>query len=203
MIFIKKLNRMLSKNKEYFITFVLFFCEYCEQYVERPIVYKNYKSCGCKKKEFIGNSKNGNKHGGYGTKLYNKWLVMKRRCSPKDSENKLNYFDRDILVCQEWTDKENGFINFRDCALWNGYKEDLTIDRINNYRGYSPENCRFLTSKENSRYKRTTKLTVRIAEEIIKKYNIDKYSMRSLAKEYNVARTTISNVINGKTWRNI
>src|SRR4030042_4474565 len=61
MIFIKKLGRFLNKNGCK-VTIAIFFCVYCEQYVEREISYKNYKSCGCKKKELTIESKKGYKH---------------------------------------------------------------------------------------------------------------------------------------------
>lgn len=202
MIFIKYIGR--KENKKGNLQSVgWFFCECCEKYVERPLSYKKNKSCGCMHYIFIKESKNGFKHGGFGTKLYNKWLLMKKRCSYKDLENKSNYFDRGIIVCDKWLNKKEGFINFRDWALSHGYKEGLTIDRIDNDKGYCPENCRWITLPENSRNKRTTKLSIEKVKSIIEKYNTGKYSMRMLAQEYNVKRTTISKVVNKHTWRDV
>lgn len=51
------------------------------------------------------------------------------------------YHDRGLRVCEEWAD----FEVFRDWAMANGYAADLTIDRVDNYRGYEPGNCRWVT----------------------------------------------------------
>lgn len=56
-----------------------------------------------------------------------------------------NYHNKGIDVCDEW---KNDYTVFRDWALAHGYREDLTLDRINNNKGYSPDNCRWVTRKE-------------------------------------------------------
>ena len=67
-------------------------------------------------------------------------------------EAKRSYQDRGITVCDEWL----VFENFRDWALSHGYKEGLQIDRVNNDAGYCPENCRWVTPKENVNNRRNT-----------------------------------------------
>lgn len=79
-------------------------------------------------------------HGENRSKLHYMWLNMKKRCSPNFPQRK-DYYDRGISVCNEW---HNNFWEFRNWAIENGYKEGLTIDRINNDKGYFPENCRFV-----------------------------------------------------------
>lgn len=59
-------------------------------------------------------------------------------------------------MCNEWQDASN----FVLWALRNGYKDGLQLDRINNDGNYCPENCRFVTPKENSRNRRNTKFLV-------------------------------------------
>jgi hypothetical protein len=67
-------------------------------------------------------------------------------------KTKSHYIDRGITVCEEWVI----FENFRDWALANGYSDDLQIDREDNEKGYCPENCRWVTPKENCNNKRNT-----------------------------------------------
>lgn len=77
-------------------------------------------------------------HGQSRTRLHSVWTNMRERCSNPDSEKYPRYGGRGITVCDEWN-------NFRTFAAWaqaNGYAEGLAIDRINNDRGYSPDNCR-------------------------------------------------------------
>ena len=65
---------------------------------------------------------------------------------------KHNYQDRGITVCDEWL----VFESFRDWALSHGYKEGFQIDRIDNDKGYCPENCRWVSPKENTNNRRNT-----------------------------------------------
>ena len=86
------------------------------------------------------------KHGKCDTKLYSIWMCMRRRCYDKQVSNYSNYGGRGVTVCDEWL---HDFKSFYDWAIDNGYQENLTIDRIdNNNKGYSSDNCRWLTIKE-------------------------------------------------------
>lgn len=85
-------------------------------------------------------------------KLYNIWNTMKGRCENPNRENFKNYGGRGIVLCPEWHLAEN----FCRWALENGYKEGLQLDRKENNKGYSPENCRWVTPKTNSRNRRNT-----------------------------------------------
>lgn len=88
-------------------------------------------------------------HKGSGTKLYRVYYAMHQRCENKKTRNYKRYGGRGIKVCEEWSG-ENGFLNFREWAYANGYKEGKEIDRINNDDGYSPQNCRWATKIENA-----------------------------------------------------
>ena len=103
------------------------------------------KSCGCMRSEQV-TAKN-IKHNGCKTRLYTTWRNMIDRCNnPKNKEYR-RYGGRGINVCEEW---RTDFSVFRDWALSSGYRDDLTIDRIDNDLGYSASNCQWLTRKENS-----------------------------------------------------
>ena len=88
-------------------------------------------------------------------RIYGIWNQMKRRCSDKNNSFYKNYGAKGIEVCKVW---EESFESFYLWALNNGYHDDLTIDRIDSGEDYSPENCRWVTSKFNARYKSTTRL---------------------------------------------
>lgn len=112
-------------------------------------------SCGCYRKEHIA-AKNveNTKHGMCSHPLYITYSCMIGRCyRPNDIAYKY-YGGRGITVCDEWKNNAKAFL---DWGLANGWKEGLTIDRIDSNKGYFPENCRFATMKQqaetrNARY---------------------------------------------------
>ncbi len=86
-------------------------------------------------------------------RLFGMWMSMKSRCENPNRDKYKDYGGRGIVVCKEWHDAAV----FATWAFSNGYKEGLQIDRIDNDKGYYPENCRWVTPKKNSRNRRNTK----------------------------------------------
>ena len=118
----------------------------------RSLKTQNTKSCGCLHNEILKNRKgvkcNFYKHGKTNTRLFCIFNSMKQRCLNISNKNYKFYGGKGIKICDEWLNKEKGFINFYNWAMNNGYKENLTIDRIDNNGDYEPNNCRWTTMKK-------------------------------------------------------
>lgn len=152
----------------------------CGNEKEVPTTYLtsgDTKSCGCYRRECeIKNLKrcreNGVNitHGLSKTRLYCIWAGMKERCYNNKSTAYSNYGGRGIRVCDEWI---QDFMNFYDWSMANGYRDNLTIDRINVNGSYEPNNCRWATWKMQSYNKRNTK-NISIFNEIKNAYEFEK-----------------------------
>lgn len=191
-------NRATSKRKNGCIMWeCLCNCGKITLVTTRDLNSGNTKSCGCMKNaHFIGDKNPKYSHGQTGTRLYAIWKTMKRRC---DSENTIqfhNYGGRGIRVCDEW----KRFQPFYDWSMKNGYNKNLTIDRIDHDLGYFPQNCQWITLKENIRKSPSVKLTMRKAEAI--RFLKTNYSVtnRKLGEIYGVHKDTIGSVIRKEIW---
>lgn len=118
--------------------------------------YGHTQSCGCLRKEVVSRPRNNiikpesipvHKK----VRLYRIWEGMRARCNNPNKDGFKYYGGRGIKVCPEWDSYEI----FEEWAYSHGYREYLTIDRINNDKGYSPDNCRWATWKEQAANKRT------------------------------------------------
>ena len=85
----------------------------------------------------------------------NIWRAMKERCYNSKCEAYHNYGGRGIIVCDEWL---HNFKAFYDWSITNGYRDDLTIDRIDVNGNYEPSNCRWVTRLTQANNQRTNHL---------------------------------------------
>ena len=114
-------------------------------------------SCGCYRKEKGRQSltTHGLSKKPHGKRLEKILANMKYRCNNPHWPQYKYYGGRGIKVCKEW---ETSFVSFYEWAISNGYEKGLTIDRIDNNKGYSPDNCRWANNIEQQRNKRNNRL---------------------------------------------
>ena len=103
------------------------------------------ESCGCRSKS--------RKHGLHRHKLYNVWQGLKTRCNNPNSNRFKYYGGKGIKVCEEWLE----FNNFFNWAVTHGYKEGLTLDRLDSEKGYSLDNCQWVDYKHQNSHKSNQK----------------------------------------------
>lgn len=99
-------------------------------------------------------------HGASGTRLHSLWCGMKGRCKGNNLLGKKYYAECGILVCAQWQSYET----FRDWAMVNGYRDNLEIDRIDNDKGYYPDNCRWVTRHQQMQNTRSRRVKNRTSQ---------------------------------------
>lgn len=134
---------------------------------------KPIRSCGCMQRH--------PKHNLSLSRIYKIYNGIRKRCFNKNAHNYKTYGGRGITMCKEWKDN---FMSFYNWAINNGYKDNLTIDRINNDGNYEPNNCRWATRIEQNE-NRSNKIRI--------KYNNKYYSLKELSKILNINLNTIRN----------
>ena len=123
-------------------------CMFCDVQIEMRLVdLKDRHSCYCRCNAIHLN--NGIKD----TRLQVIFNKMKNRCYNDTNKDYRFYGGKGIKVCTDWMKNP---CNFEMWAFENGYKSNLTIDRIDSSKNYSPENCRWITREDNARYKSST-----------------------------------------------
>lgn len=147
------------------------------------LVNGHTQSCGCLARELFMHNKLRETHNESRTRLYRVWQSMKQRCYDKSTNAYEYYGGRGITVCDDWLRYEN----FSEWAHKSGYAENLTIDRIDNNKGYGPDNCRWATIKEQNRNKRTSHII---------EFNGAKECLAYWSEKLNIPMSTMVNRIN-------
>jgi hypothetical protein len=140
----------------------------CDCGVIRVVAGSNLRSggstsCGCFRDEIAMGRGRTHGHAGLGkaSRTYRLWASMLHRVRNKNNRSRAIYFDRGIGVCDRWLKFEN-FIS----DMGERPSPDHTIDRIDNDKGYSPENCRWATSKQQARNRRNNRFVEAFGERL-------------------------------------
>lgn len=174
----------------------------------RNLISGHTKSCGCysyecKKDKSI-------KYRKYAISCVNDRLyrlygsIIQRTTNLRKDNHNHTYIEKNIKMCDEW---RNDFNKFKEWALENGYdysknSNEQTIDRIDNDKGYYPENCRFVSRQENNKNESKKRGIICLSKEQqneIKELYKNGFSSRKIAPKYKVSKTTILNVIKALT----
>jgi hypothetical protein len=158
--------------------------------VGSDLISNKSTSCGCKRSASLSafNKETKTSHGMRYTRLYREWRSMKNRCSCENWEDYGNYGGRGITVCPEWADS---FEAFRDWALANGYRDDLTLDRRDVDGNYEPSNCRWATQAQQANNKRNSRYL---------EYNGEVKTVKEWADELGLNYSTLYSRITTKGW---
>lgn len=113
-------------------------------------------SCGCLKSEMLrASARHGHSRRNGCSRAYRAWCSMKSRCSASKKSHRARYFERGVSFCKRWEKFENFLADM-------GEPEDgMTLDRVNNSRGYSKNNCRWASQSQQVRNRERT-LKVRV-----------------------------------------
>ena len=170
-------KKVYNKNFEYYLCK----CECGNECIVEKSALKlsSTKSCGCLQKEKLEQIHiNCRKHGLSNSRIYHTWQSMKQRCFDIKDKHYKHYGARNITICNEWLD----FTSFYNWAMQNGYNDTLTIERINVNGNYEPNNCKWITAKEQAKNKRNS---IKIL------YNNKTYTVKEFTILKNIPQTTL------------
>lgn len=139
--------------------FYLCICECSKEIVSHlsDLKRSHTRSCGCLQKEKVQTQGFRNKtHGMVNSREFRSWEAMKRRCLNQKDPSYKNYGGRGILICDRWMKFENFYEDMGKRP------EKMSLERINNNRGYSKDNCKWATMKEQQNNKRDKKISLSV-----------------------------------------
>jgi hypothetical protein len=138
-IIVEELTYKIGEHNQKTVKAKCLFCNSIKKYTYTRLLNNKIKSCGCiaKPKHPLSANK---------IRLRGVFKGMKKRCYSDLDKSWHIYGGRGIKICEEWLSSPIKFIQW---SLENGYKQGLQIDRIDNDGNYEPNNCRFVTTKEN------------------------------------------------------
>lgn len=128
-------------------------CGIIKIYGRSNLAHGHSTSCGCRKAEVCGDVHRTHGHHPQGkqSRTYTAWCLMRSRCSDPSNKRFADYGGRGITVCPRWEKFENFLADMGEKP------ERLTLDRIDNERGYEPGNCRWATWEQQARNKRNSR----------------------------------------------
>lgn len=183
---IKDLGRVNGKTRK-----AIAECKVCQRHYEVQAYYlKDRKHCGClRPKEMECTYRKSH------PRLVTIYKCMRARCYYEKDINYKIYGARGIKVCDEWINKPDSFCYW---ALENGYRDNLSIDRINNELNYSPENCQWSDTKKQARNRKGIKLNMQIANNIRE----DSLTMtrKEISDKYSIKLAEIGRIIRNERW---
>jgi hypothetical protein len=128
--------------------------------------------------------------------LRSRFCAMKQRCYDPNNKSYSCYGAKGITICDEWLEKPKRFV---DWALDNGFERHLELDRKKSNKGYSPDNCQFISKQENALKNNLINLTPEDVYWIRSK----EYSLKKALKKFDCSKETITNIREGKTFTSI
>ena len=137
------------------------------------------------------------KHGDCKERLYGIWHSMKNRANGTSNQYNRKIYAH-VDMCEEWQD----YLPFKDWALANGYADTLTIDRIDNSKGYYPDNCRWATMAEQAQNRRNTRFNSTAIRDMRNKYAAGA-RLTDLAREHGTCPSSVLKIVKQQRWRNV